>query len=131
MYLVDTNILIYGLNGHERVMARLREVASVPKAVSVISYGELLYGAQKSARPAANLARVRRLREILPIADVTPAVMETFGLLKADLEAGGRRLDDFDLVIASTALTLGYRLVTNNEKHFARIEGLALESWLD
>ena len=59
------------------------------------------------------------------------ACLAPFGLLKADLEAGGRPLDDFDLVIASTALTLGYRLVTSNEKHFARIEGLALESWVD
>ncbi len=39
---------------------------------------------------------------------------------------GGRRLDDFDLVIAATAMTLGYRLVTNNDKHFSRIEGLTL-----
>lgn len=26
-------------------------------------------------------------------------------------------------------MTLGYRLVTNNDKHFSRIEGLPLENW--
>ncbi len=46
------------------------------------------------------------------------------------MKGTGRRLDDFDLVIAATAITLGYRLVTNNERHFARIAGLALDNWV-
>lgn len=130
MYLIDTDILIYSLKGDPRVTHHLRRTAGDPKAISVISYGELLYGAHKSARPAENLARVRRLGEVLPVVPVSPAVMESFGALKAQLETGGRRLDDFDLVIAATAMTLGYRLVTNNDRHFSRIEGLALESWV-
>ncbi len=129
MYLIDTDILVYSLRGHPQVVAHLQRTAAAPKAISVVSYGELLYGARKSARPDENLARVRRLGEILPVVDVSPAIMETFGSLKARLEQDGRRLDDFDLVIAATAITIGYRLVTNNERHFARIEGLRLESW--
>lgn len=129
MYLIDTDILIYSLKGHPQVMDNLNRTATAPKAISVISYGELLYGARKSARPDENLARVRRLGEVLPIIEVSPAVMEAFGSLKARLELDGRRLDDFDLVIAATAITIGYRLVTNNERHFSRIEGLYLENW--
>jgi tRNA(fMet)-specific endonuclease VapC len=130
MYLIDTDILVYSLKGHERVVHHLRRTATAPKAISVISYGELLYGARKSARCEENLARVRRLGEVLPVIHVSPAIMETFGSLKARLEGTGRRLDDFDLVIAATAITLGYRLVTNNERHFARIAGLALDNWV-
>jgi len=129
MYLIDTDTLIYSLKGLPQVMDHLNRTAMAPKAISVISYGELLYGARKSARPDENLARVRRLGEVLPIIEVSPAVMEAFGSLKARLELGGRRLDDFDLVIAATAITIGYRLVTNNERHFSRIEGLHLENW--
>ena len=129
MYLIDTDILIYSLKGHPQVMDHLNRTATAPKAISVISYGELLYGARKSARPDENLARVRRLGEVLPIIEVSPAVMEAFASLKARLEHDGRRLDDFDLVIAATAITIGYRLVTNNERHFSRIEGLHLENW--
>ncbi len=129
MYLIDTDILIYSLKGHEQVIAHLQRTAKVSKAISVISYGELLYGAQKSARPEENLARVRRLGEILPVIEVSPAIMEAFASLKARLEREGRRLDDFDLVIAATAMTLGYRLITNNEKHFTRIEGLHIDNW--
>jgi tRNA(fMet)-specific endonuclease VapC len=55
--------------------------------------------------------------------------METFADLKSRLEMEGKRLDDFDLLIASTALALNYRLVTNNERHFRRIPGLEIENW--
>jgi tRNA(fMet)-specific endonuclease VapC len=129
MYLIDTDILIYSLKGDAAVMGHLKRTAASPKAISVISYGELLYGAQKSARPDQNLARIRRLGEVLPVIAVSPAIMEAFGALKARLETDGLRLDDFDLVIAATALTLGYRLVTNNEKHFRRVQGLQIETW--
>jgi tRNA(fMet)-specific endonuclease VapC len=129
MFLIDTDILIYSLKGDPVVMDHLSQTSASPKAISVISYGELLYGAHKSSRPRENLARVRRLGEILPVIDISPAIMEAFGSLKAHLEHGGNRLDDFDLVIAATAITIGYRLVTNNEKHFSRIEGLEIENW--
>jgi tRNA(fMet)-specific endonuclease VapC len=57
------------------------------------------------------------------------ALMETFGSLKADLERRGSTVDDFDLVIASTALVFNYTLVTNNERHFRFIPGLRVENW--
>lgn len=129
MYLIDTDILIYSLKGDPVVVIYLRRSSTNPKAISVISFGELIYGAHKSARPNQNLARVRRLGEVLPVIDISPAIMEAFSSLKAQLEQGGSRLDDFDLVIAATAITVGYRLVTNNEKHFSRIEGLEIENW--
>ena len=129
MYLIDTDILIYSLKGDPVVMDHLNRTSPSPKAISVISFGELLYGAHKSGHPIDNLARVRRLGEVLPVIDISPAIMEAFGSLKAQLESDGQRLDDFDLVIAATAITIGYRLVTNNEKHFSRIEGLEIENW--
>ena len=56
--------------------------------------------------------------------------METFGELKASLEKSGKIIDDMDLLIASTALTRNLVLVTNNEKHFNRINGLEIENWM-
>lgn len=52
-----------------------------------------------------------------------------FGELKAALQRSEMVLDDMDLLIASTALTHNLILVTNNEKHFQRIQGLDLENW--
>jgi tRNA(fMet)-specific endonuclease VapC len=129
MFLLDTDTLIFLLRGHQEVLRNVEVHGEDPKAISVISYGELLYGAAKSLRPEANMARVRRLAELLPVIDVTPAVMEAFAGLKADSERRGHAIDDFDLVIAATALSVNYRLVTNNERHFRHIPGLRLENW--
>jgi len=129
MYLLDTDTLIYALKGVPAVVRNFEAHAADPKALSVVSYGELVYGAIKSAHSAENLARVRRTAELFPVIDVSRAVMDTFGALKADLESRGKKVDDFDLVVASTALMLNYRLVTNNEKHFRPIPGLAVENW--
>jgi len=129
VYLIDTDTIIYALKGDPVVVRRFEEAPDRPKAVSVITYGELLFGAMKSARQQENLAKVRRVAELFRVFDVSRAVMETFGSLKAELERQGKPVDDFDLVIASTALVNGYRLVTNNERHFRKIPGLDLENW--
>ena len=61
--------------------------------------------------------------------DVSRTVVETFALLRVQLEREGQRLDDFDILIAATALNLGYTLVTDNVRHFERIPGLRVENW--
>jgi tRNA(fMet)-specific endonuclease VapC len=129
MFLLDTDTLIFLLRGHQEVFRNVEAHGEDPKAISVVSYGELLHGAAKSLRPEANSARVRRLAEVLPVIVVTPAIMETFAAVKADLERQGRATDDFDLIIAATALSINYRLVTSNERHFQHIAGLRLENW--
>ena len=129
MFLLDTDTLVFMLRGQGSVEQHLRSHAGTPKAISVISYGELLYGAMRSGRAMENLARVRRLPESLPVVDVSMSVMETFGQIKVDLEKSGRRVDDFDLLIASTALMMNYALVTNNTRHFMGIPGLRLDNW--
>ena len=129
MYLIDTDILIYALKAQPKVLERFAETGESPKAVSVVSYGELLFGAMKSSRPRESLARARRVGELFPVVDVSRAIMEEFAALKADLQSQGTPLDDFDLFIAATALSLGYRLVTNNERHFRRVPGLQVENW--
>lgn len=130
MYLLDTDTLIFALKGAPPVIRNFEIHAADPKALSVVSYGELVYGAVKSARPMENLARVRRVTELFPIIDASRSVMDTFGSIKADMEKKGKRVDDFDLVIASTALILNYKLVTGNEKHFRLIPGLGVENWI-
>jgi len=128
-YLIDTDIIIYSLKAHEAVTRSFQDHRETPKSLSVISYGELVYGAHKSNSIEKNLAIAHRVAELLPIIPVSPVIMETFGQLKASLEKDGQRIDDMDLLIASTALTHNLVLVTNNVKHFGRIKGLELENW--
>lgn len=128
-YLIDTDILIYSLKNNITVNNHLREKRDHPKSLSVITYGELIYGARRSRNTEKNLAKVRRISEIFPIIDISPPIMDTFGDLKVVLEKSGMLIDDMDLMIASTALTHNLILVTNNEKHFSRIRGLEIENW--
>jgi tRNA(fMet)-specific endonuclease VapC len=128
-YLIDTDILIYSLKGHEIVQKRFIENEKIPKSISVMTYGELLYGAKKSTNSEKNLAVVYRIKELFPIIDVDKAVMETFSDLKVKMQKTGTVIDDLDLLIAATALTMNFILVTNNEKHFRKIAGLRLENW--
>lgn len=130
MFLLDTDTLIYSLKGNPSVVENFRIHDKDPKAISVITYGELIYGAQKSERVSSNLAKVYRLRELFPVIDVSCAIMETFGTIKAEIGRQGIVVNDFDLIIAATAIVVGYCVVTNNERHFDKIPGLRCANWL-
>ena len=128
-YLIDTDILIYSLKNNSVVQKNFKEKANLPKYISVISYAELILGARKSAHVEKNMAVVSRIAEIFPVLDVSKSVAETFGEIKAALQSRGQSIADMDLLIGATALVMNYCLVTNNEKHFENIPGLAIENW--
>jgi predicted nucleic acid-binding protein len=77
------------------------------------------------SRPTYNVA----LENTVKIWDLGRGAAEIFGLLKAELESEGTRLDDLDLAIAACALNRWLTLVTNNVTHFSRVRGLRLENW--
>ena len=129
MFLLDTDTVIYILKGHPAVTDHLKRHLHDPMKISVLTYMELYYGAYKSQRVTANASRVKALGESIEMAPINVAIAETFGMIKAALESGGNRLDDFDLAIAATALAYNLTLVTNNTDHFSRIEGLRFENW--
>ena len=129
-YLIDTDIVINSIKGNKKVNQRISEYAAIPKAISIITFGELLYGAKKSTQRDKNTSIVYRLAEIFPIAGITRSTIEAFTDIKMALDLKGERIEDFDLLIAATALSLNYTLVTNNAKHYKRIEGLQLENWM-
>ncbi len=130
-YLIDTDIIIYSLKRTEPVVAKFQEYRNYPKSISVITYGELVYGAKKSENVEKNMATVHRIAEIFPVIDISPAIMESFGEMKAKLEKSGKPVSDMDLLIASTAITHNLIFVTNNTKHFSRIENLHIENWAE
>ncbi len=129
MLLIDTDIIIYSLKGDPTVTDNFDRFKSTPKSISVITYGELQFGAANSKQRTNNLAKIRRITELFPIVDLTPGIMDVFGQLKTDLRKSGATLDDFDLLIAATAMYLNYTLVTNNKRHFSRIIDLKVENW--
>ena len=129
MYLLDTDTIIYGLKGDDTVKKNLQQHLESPMKICVVTLMELYFGAYRSEKVSANLARVRTIENSFEIIMIGKGLAEIFGMLKSDLRKSGTPLDDFDLIIASSALAHNLILVTNNERHFRRIEGLKLTNW--
>lgn len=129
MYLLDTDTIIYSLKGHPAVKKNLERNLHAALKISIITLMELYYGAYKSQKLASNLGKVKHLEATLEIIPLGKESAEVFAMLKADLEKAGTALDDFDLVLAACALSHDLTLVTNNVKHFKRIDGLKLDNW--
>ena len=129
MYLLDTDTIIFSLKGHDAVKKNLQKHFEDQMKISVITLMELYYGAYKSEKIVSNLAKIKTLKSYFEIISATGESAEIFGMLKASLEKSGIPLDDFDLIIASCALSHNLTLVTNNTKHFKRIDGLKLTNW--
>ena len=128
MILLDTNICIGILHANPKVLGHVQvanEVIGIPAMVE----GELYYGVEKSDFREENLVATNKLLKSLVVYHTTDESMRKFGDLKASLERQGRRVDDADVIIAATALTLDATLATGNSKHFARFDGLKVENW--
>jgi tRNA(fMet)-specific endonuclease VapC len=128
-YLIDTDTIIYSLKNDKKVQEKFLEHEKIPKYISIVTYGELLYGAKKSEWVEKNCAKVYRLKNLFPVIPVDLPIIETFSDLKSKYRRTGIIIDDFDLLIAATALTYNQTVVTNNIKHFGRIEELKIENW--
>lgn len=96
---------------------------------SIITIGELLYGAYKSERKIENLGKVHRIADLFPVIEISMTIIDAFAHLKAELAGKSKTVDEFDLLIGATALSMNYSIVTNNEKHFRKIPGLELVNW--
>jgi len=129
-YLLDTNIVSDLVrNPHGRITQRIRKVGEAQVCTSIIVAAELHYGSAKKGSPrlAAQLDAVLSVLEILPFD--APAD-RTYGALRARLEQTGKLIAANDLLIAAQAIALGHVLVTDNEREFARVDGLRYENWL-
>jgi tRNA(fMet)-specific endonuclease VapC len=129
-YLLDTNIvsdLIH--NPHGRVAGHIRKIGEAQVCTSIIVAAELRYGATRKGSPrlTAQVEAVLGALDVLPFEAPADAA---YGLIRARLEQAGKTIGGNDLLIAAQAIALGYSIVTDNDREFARIDGLARENWL-
>ena len=131
-YLLDTNICIYIAKQRPPAVARrFSDLAAGTVGMSLITFGELRFGAEKSARRDETLATLARLNELIPVIELGVKVGEAYGTLRAQMERAGTPLGNNDLWIAAHAISLDVTLVSNNTREFARVSGLALENWAE
>ncbi len=129
MYLLDTDIILYNIKGDDIVKENLLLHYNDPIKISSVTLMELYYGAYKSKKIVSNLAKIKVLEATMDIIPIGQEIVEVFGILKSKLEKAGRPLDDFDLILAPTALSYNLTIVTNNEKYFKRVKELKIENW--
>ena len=130
-YLLDTNACVDLLRGRApRLFARLTRCQVDEVAISAITLAELHYGAAKSARPAHHAALLAEFCAPLAILSFDHLAAEAYGRVRAALEHAGTPIGPLDTLIASHALSLGLTVITNNQREFRRVPGLAVENWL-
>ncbi len=129
-YLLDTNICIYiAKHNPPIVRERFARHAASELAMSVITLGELRFGAEKSQSRERAIAVINQLETMLLIAPLTESVGEHYGQIRAALQRSGQIIGNNDLWLAAHARAEGWILVTNNERDFVRVDGLQIENW--
>ncbi|MHB1565162.1 MAG: type II toxin-antitoxin system tRNA(fMet)-specific endonuclease VapC [Acidiferrobacter sp.] len=129
-YLLDTNICIYiAKHNPPAVRERFARHTADELAMSVVTLGELRFGAEKSQSRERALAVISQLESTMQIAPLTEAVGEHYGQIRAVLQQVGFIIGNNDLWLAAHARAEGWILVTNNEREFARVDGLQVENW--
>ena len=129
-YLLDTNICIYIQRQRpEKVLTRFQKLKPGDAAISVITWGEMLYGAEKSKQRRKALQLLEEFKTFVPVLPIPETAGNTYGIIRASLESKGKPIGNNDLWIAAHAKAAGLTIVTNNEREFQRIPGLKIQNW--
>jgi len=132
IFMLDTDICIYIIKRKPAsVLKRLESLQPGQLAMSAITFAELMNGAKKSQHVEANLERLNALSELLDIRPFDKQAAVYYGDVRSSLEKRGEIIGGNDLLIAAHALSLGWILVTNNEREFSRVEGLKIVNWAE
>ena len=126
-YLIDSDILIYFLKGKQEVVERLSQIPINELYISRINYTELIYGAYNSTKINQNLKVIEPFLDSFEVLEFTRTSSLIFAKEKARLKKSGNIIADMDLMIASIAIENDCTLISNNIKHFDRVQNLKLE----
>ena len=132
-YLLDTTVCIALINGNQANVRRRFQRAAGRESVillsSIVAF-ELWYGVAKSQRKENNTARLDAfVAGPLEWTLFDEEDARAAGTIRAELEAIGKPIGAYDVLLAGQARRHGATLVTSNTKEFARVSGLKWEDW--
>lgn len=127
-YLLDTNICIYFLKGLYRLDEKIQKAGIENCFLSEITIAELKFGAENSENKIKNKKTVQDFQNNFTILPIFTS-LNLYASEKARLRKKGQIIDDFDLLIGTTAASNNLVLVTKNVSDFIRIHGLEIEDW--
>lgn len=130
-FLLDTDISSYIIKSRpEKVRETFRRIHPRYIGISVITYAELLFWVERSTSRKLNRSIIDDFTAPLTIIPWTGQAAASFAKIRNQLENAGMPLAIMDTLIAAHAFSLNATLVTNNTRHFDRIEGLQVENWI-
>ncbi len=129
-YMLDTNLCIRVLRDRPQNVRERFNAEADGLCISTVILTELLYGAEKSDRPALNRAKVEQFAARLETLSFGPEAAAHAADIRSDLERKGTPIGGYDILIAGHARSRGLIVVTGNLREFSRVEGLRCEDWL-
>lgn len=143
MYLLDTNIVSFiprggenSKNIKENLAQKFKLNHKVDLFISVITFQELVFGIEEGKRKHGKgykkeyfTALLDFVKNNLIVLDYTQEMSQKFSKIQPKLLSIGICVDDFDMMIATTAIESDFVLITNNIKDFKKIPNLKLEDW--
>lgn len=129
-YMLDTNICIHVIKDRPEYLRQQFNRFAEQICISSITLAELYYGAEKSEKQAANFAAIEQICGQLTVLPFVDRPAHHFAMIKCELEREGKPIGPYDLLIAGHARSEGLTLVTNNQREFARVQGLRIANWM-
>ena len=131
IFMLDTDICSYILKNHP---VHLREVFNShyhknTVCISAVTYAELMAGAMRSGSIQLQ-ERIADFTNLLEVTDWTVSCARQYAAVQTALLNAGTPIGNMDVMIAAAALAINATLVTNNEKHFWKVDGLKIANWL-
>ncbi|HEU4508304.1 MAG TPA: type II toxin-antitoxin system VapC family toxin [Pyrinomonadaceae bacterium] len=128
-YLLDTDSVSFALRGQGEVGARLQTKRPSDLCISAITLAELRYGADRKGSRKLH-ALIDTFAAAVEVVSFDETAAAEFGRIGSILAERGTPIGEFDALIAAHAIALRCTLVTNNVRHFARVQGLVVENWV-
>ena len=128
--LIDTDILSYYFKGDKQVCKHFESYLKEWEIIeiSIVTFYEIESGlrAKNAQKQLEQFEQFTTDNLVIPVTEKSASISAK---LYAQLKQKGTMIDDIDLLIAGIAIENDMVLVTNNQKHFCRIEGLKVENW--
>jgi tRNA(fMet)-specific endonuclease VapC len=129
-YMLDTDMCIYVIKDYRVELRERFNKLAEQLCISSITLGELLYGAEKSARRLENLQVIDDFAARLEVLPFAAKAAAHYGQIRAELERAGTPCGPHDMQIGGHARSEGFIVVTNNTREFSRMPGVRVENWI-
>jgi predicted nucleic acid-binding protein len=130
--LIDTSLWIADERGLLALDSWLAGYREEPVAMSVITVAELLHGVERTTDPRQRVRRLGHVEALLarvPVIEFSVEMARVYARLLATMAARGRPIAAHDLLIAATAITLGWTIATADARSFRHIPGVRVLLW--